>query len=110
MSSVMPFTFNTEDFYVCRAWWYKKAVRQVIRHHCSSENIWHKHQLVVLPKVGTTFNWSRDSQKHYLCISEEGMYELLLSSQQPKAKDFRRHCCNVLFPYVCQQLTSKMEE
>ena len=35
------------------------------------------------------------------------MYELLFSSQQPKAKDFRRHCFNVLFPYVQQQLSDK---
>ena len=42
--------------------------------------------------------------------NEEGMYELLFSSQQPEAKDFRRNCCNVLFPHVRQQLTSKMKE
>ena len=38
------------------------------------------------------------------------MYELLFSSQQPKAKDFRRHCFNVLFPHVRQQLINKMKE
>ena len=43
-------------------------------------------------------------------VSEEGLYELLFSSQQPKAKDFRKHCCNVLFPHVRQELTNKMEE
>ena len=37
------------------------------------------------------------------------MYELLFSSQQPKAKDFREHCCNMLFPHIRQQLTDKME-
>ena len=35
------------------------------------------------------------------------MYELLFSSQQPKAKNFRRHCSNVLFPHVRQQLSDK---
>ena len=35
------------------------------------------------------------------------MYELLFSSQQPKAKNFRRHCFNVLFPHVRQQLSDK---
>ena len=35
------------------------------------------------------------------------MHELLLSRQQPKAKDFRRHCCNVLFPHVRQQLSDR---
>ena len=27
-----------------------------------------------------------------------------------RQKDFRRHCCNVLFPHVRQQLTNKMKE
>ena len=35
---------------------------------------------------------------------------MVFSSQQPKAKDFRRHCCNVLFPHVRQQLTNKIQE
>ena len=35
------------------------------------------------------------------------MYELLFSSQQPKTKDFRKNCCNVLFPQVRQQLSDK---
>ena len=38
------------------------------------------------------------------------MYELSFSSQQPKAKDFRRYVCIVLSPYVQQQLTNKMKE
>ena len=38
------------------------------------------------------------------------MHEIVFLSQQPKAKDFRRHCCNVLFPHVQQQLTNKMKE
>ena len=37
------------------------------------------------------------------------MHELLFSSQQPKAKAFRKHCCNVLFPHVQEQLTNKMQ-
>ena len=43
-------------------------------------------------------------------INEEGMYQIVFSSQQPKAKDFRRHCCNVLFPHFRQQLTHKIQE
>ena len=38
------------------------------------------------------------------------MYEIVFSSQQSKAEDFRRHCCNVLFPHVRQQLTKKMKQ
>ena len=55
-------------------------------------------------------DWLKDSRKDDYYISEEGMYEIVFSSQQPKAKDFRRHCCNVLFPHVQQQLTNKMKE
>ena len=50
------------------------------------------------------------SQKYDIYFDEEGMYELLFSSQQPTSKDFRRHCGNVLFPHVRKQLTSKMQE
>ena len=35
------------------------------------------------------------------------MYELVFGSQQPKAKAFREHCCNVLFSHVRQQLSDK---
>ena len=38
------------------------------------------------------------------------MYELVIGSQQPKVKNLRRHCCNVLFPQIWQQLTNKMKE
>ena len=55
-------------------------------------------------------DWPKDSQKYDIYINEEGMYEIVFSSQQPKAKDFRRHYCNVLFPHVQQQLTNKMKE
>ena len=55
-------------------------------------------------------DWPKDLQKYDIYINEEGMYEVVFSSQQPKAKDFRRYCCNVLFPHVRQQLTNKMKE
>ena len=60
--------------------------------------------------AGLPVDWSKDSKKYNIYISEEGMYELLFSSQQSKAKDFRKHYCNVLFPHARQQLTSKMKE
>ena len=108
MSSAMVFAFNAVEMYVvtinekpwtrsrevCKALRYKKAARRVFRH---------KHQLGVVLTAGATVNWPRDSQKLDLYINEDGMYELLFSSQQPKAKDFRRHCCNVLLPHVRQQ-------
>ena len=120
----MTFTFNTVRLYVvtindkpwirarevCRALKFEKAARWVVRDHCTSKNIQHKNQLVVVPSTSTTVNCPRNSQKLDLYINEEWMYELLFSSQQPKTKDFRRHCCNVLFPHVRQQLTNKMEQ
>ena len=60
--------------------------------------------------AGTPVDSPKDPQKFHICIYEERMYELLLSSQQPKAKDLRKHCCNVLLPNVRQQLTNKMKE
>ena len=110
MSSVMSFAFNTVELYVVTI--NKKqnenAARWVVRHHCARENIQNKHQLAAVPTVSTAINWPRDTQKLDLYISEEGMYELLFSSQQPKAKDYRRHCCNVLFPQISRLLTNKM--
>ena len=35
---------------------------------------------------------------------------MVFGSQQPKLKAFRKHCCNVLFPHVRQQLTNKIHE
>ena len=55
-------------------------------------------------------HWPKDSQKFDIYINEKGMYELLLSSQQSKAKEFRKHCCNVILPHVRQQRTNKMKE
>ena len=37
------------------------------------------------------------------------MYQLVFSSQQPKAKSFREHCCNVMFPQIRQQLANKIK-
>ena len=95
---------------VCKALKYEKVARRVVRHHCTRENIQLKHQLVVITTIGATVNWPRDSQKLDLYINEEGMHELLFSRQQPKAIEFRIHCCNVFFPYFWQQLKKKIKE
>ena len=58
----------------------------------------------------TPVNWPKDSQKYDLYLNEEGMYELLFSSQQPLAKKLRKHYCNVMFPHIRKQLTRKMVE
>ena len=53
-------------------------------------------------------DWPKDSRKDDYYIHEEGMYELFFPSQQPKAKNFRKHSCNVMFPHIRQHLTNKM--
>ena len=58
----------------------------------------------------TPVDWPKDSQRYDIYISGEGMYELLFSSQQPKAKGYRKHCCIMLFSHVRQQRANKMEE
>ena len=78
--------------------------------HCSRENFAHKYQFIGGSPADPPVNWPIDSQKDDLYINEEGMYELVFSSQQPLAKKFRKHCCNVMFPHKRQQLTDKLLE
>ena len=120
----MPFAFNVVELYVvtinkkpcvgakevCRALEYNKKTAYLIKAFCSRENYDQKHRLIKLPAAGNFMDWPRDSRKDDYYISEEGIHEMLFSSQQPKAKDFRRHCCNVLFPQIRRQLTNKMKE
>lgn len=51
-----------------------------------------------------------DSEILDLSMNKEEIYELLFSSQQPKANDFGIHYCNFLFPHVQQQIINKMQE
>ena len=117
-SQLVPFTFNKVDLVivkfngkewcrakeVCLALKYKKDTSDIIHNHCSSENIQHKYQLSGPPISGEPISWPKDSQKYDLYINEEGLYELIFTSQQPLAKQFRKHCCNILFPHIRQQL------
>ena len=124
MSSVMTFTFNAVELCivtmnespwtsareVCKELRYNKKAKNIVKNYCSKENYSQKYQMSGVPTVVTPVDWPEDSQKFDIYINEEGMYELLFSSQQPKAKEFRKHCCNLMFPHVQQQLTNKMEE
>ena len=120
----MPFSFNAVELCVvtindkawtsakevCKALRYNKKTANIVKNHCSKENYAQKYQMSGIPAAFTHVDWPKDSQKFDIYINEEVMYELLFSSQQPKAKDFRKHCCNGLFPHVREQLTNKMEE
>ena len=67
-------------------------------------------KLVGAPTVLHPVNLPLDSQKYDLYISEEGLYNLVFSSQQPLAKSFRKHCCNVMFSHIQQQLIDRVIE
>ena len=102
----------THAWKVHRVLEYGKAtkVADIVKHLCSRENYAHKWQLTEHVSEINFMDRPKDSRKDDYYINEEGMYEIVFSSQQPKAKDFRRHCCNVLFPHAWQQLTNKMKE
>ena len=126
MSSVMTLVFNAVELCIVtidekpwararevrRALEYGKATQtdDVVKQLCSKENYAHKWQLTGFISEMKPVYWPKASQKFNIYINEEEMYELLFSIQQPRAKDFRKHCSNVLFPYVRQQLTNKMKE
>ena len=117
----MPFSFNAVELCVvtinekpwtrarevCRALKYNKRTADIVKAFCIRENYAQKYQISGFTTTGKSLDWSKDSQKYDVYTYEEGMYELLFSSQQPRAKDFRRHCCNLLFPHVRQQLSDK---
>ena len=126
MSSVMPFAFNAVELYVvtnngkpwtgakevCKALEYQKTTKtaQVVRGHCSSENIRHMRELKGVVSPNTPLEWPKNSQPDEYYINEEGMYELVFSRHQPLGKKFRKHCCNVMFPHIRKQLVDKMQE
>ena len=85
---------------VCRTLEYNKKTTDIVKTFCSRENYAQKYQMSGFTAAVKPVDWPKDSQKYDIYINEEGMYEIVFSSQQPKAKDFRRHCCNVLFPHV----------
>ena len=82
----------TQARVVCRALGYGKATKatHVIKAHVNPDIDVHKWQLSSV-SAASTISWPKDSQKYNIYIIEEGIYELLFSSQQPKAKDFRKH-------------------
>ena len=89
---------------------YGKATKTAdnVKHLCSQENQAHKCQLTELLSATTLMNWSKNSRQEEYYINVEGPCELSFSTQQWKAKNFTKHCCNVMFPHIQQQLTNKM--
>ena len=118
MTSIVPFKFdNVQLFSVLvddKVWTrakevvrdalkYQKKTADVIKDHCSRENYAHKYQL-----TKNFMNLPKDSRKDDYYLNEEGMKELVFTSQQDKAKAFRKYCCN--FPKIRKLLVDKMLE
>ena len=55
-------------------------------------------------------NWPKGSQRCGYYIKEEGIYEMLFSSQQSKTKDSRKYYCNAIFPHVQKHLTKNIQK
>ena len=123
MSTVAPFTFEKVELCVVTLNdkpWTRVLMRSakhqsitkktvgIIKAFCGRENYTLKHQLNRFPAAGNFKDWLKESRKDDYYISEEEMYELLFSRQQPKAKDFGTHCCDEMFPQVRKKLSDKM--
>ena len=122
--SLVPFTFKNVELKVvtvngkpwtrakevCKALEYSQRINHVIKDHCTRENYAQKYDLTRGSAANPVLNWPSDSIKNEYYLNEEGMYELVFSSQQPLAKKFRKHCCNVMFPHIRKQLVDKMQE
>ena len=117
-SALVPFTFNSIKLFtitindkpwtrakeICQSLNYARNTPNVISDHVSPENRAYKYQLVNLPAAGKSVKWPTDSRKDEYYINEQGMYELAFTSQQKEAKEFRKYCCNTLFPQIRQKL------
>ena len=92
----MPFTFNAVELCVvtiiekpwtrarevCRALKYKKGMaRDVLKKHVSIENKQHNYELEGIAAAARPLEWPKKSQPDDYFMNEEGMYELLFSSQ-----------------------------
>ena len=117
-SALVPLTFNDTKLFtitindkpwtrakeVCRSLNYARNTPNVISDHVSPENRAYKYQLVNLTTAVKLVKWPTDSRKDEYYINEQGMYELAFTSQQKEAKEFRKYCCNTLFPQIRQKL------
>ena len=85
---------------------YNKKNADIVKAFCSKENYAQNYQMISVTAAGKPVDLPKDPQKYDIYTNEEGMYELLFPSQQPKVKYFRRHCFNVLLPHVRQEFSN----
>ena len=97
----MPCTFNAVELWVLaineKPWtrarevhwaleYQESRARDVLKKHVSIENKQHRHGLEECAAAVPPLEWPKNSRPDKYYINGEGMYELLFSSQQPKAK------------------------
>lgn len=80
----------------------------IVKQLWRQENCAHKSQLTEFISTTNLINWWKNSRKEGYYTNEDGKNELLFSSQQRKAKNFRKHCCNVTFLLIQQQLANNI--
>ena len=107
----MPFSFNAVELCVVtineKPWTRAKVVYRaleykiyIVKAFCSRENYTQKYQMSGFTTAWKPVDWPKDSQKCDIYINEEGMYGIVFSSQQPKAKileDTAVICCFLMF-------------
>ena len=95
---MMPSSFNAVELCVvtinekpwthareaCRVLEYNKKISDIVKTFCSQKNCAQKYQMRRFIAVGKPVDWQKVSQKYDIYINEEGMYEIVFSSQQPK--------------------------
>ena len=74
-----------------------------IYRYLSPTGLWHKSNwnygmMTIIIVMLKNLLSSMKAIKYDIYINEEETYEMVIPSQQPKAKNFRKHCCNVMFP------------
>ena len=119
MPSVMAFSFNavklgvvtinekpwTHAKEVCKALQYNKKTADIIKAFCSKENFAHKYRIKEFVSETKFVDWSKDWRKDDYDVSEDGMIELLVGSQQPLAKELAEYMSIKIIghKYVCKE-------
>ena len=119
MPSVMPFSFNAVELCVvtinekpwtrakevCKALQYNKKTADIIKAFCSKENFAHKYRIKEFVSETKPVDWSKDWRKDDYDVSEDGMIELLVGSQQPLAKELAEYMSIKIIgdKYVCKE-------
>ena len=105
MSSAMPLSFNAVELCVVtineKPWTRVKEVYEaleygtsktanIMRAHCSPEDITQKYQIMGLVSETRLVNWPTDSKKFDIYINEKGMIQLLVGCQLRLAKEIAK--------------------